>query len=479
MEINNKFKKKINNCVVRIIAEDIDINWKLPYLTEEPSKGQGSGFFIDDIGHILTCAHVVNSAKNVYIEIPSVGSDKYQCDIVGICPHFDIALLKTKLYKPKKYLKLGDSEKIDVGKEVQVVGYPVSFSSSSSNVNNLKYTVGIISGQQKGLIQTDSAINPGNSGGPLFCNNKVIGINSMKLVGDSLENIGYAIPINNYKVIKNDFKEKIIYRPNLLFEYNNSDKNIIKEFTKGKTDKGIIVSKLLEGSILQGNNSKIKIGSIITEINNMKIDNYGLTDNYKWLGTNVNIDVLLNSFKNNDFITIKYYNNDKLEATKIKLIPFIPPIRTIYNIFENVDYFILGGVVLMNFSVNHLLNIEKNNINLLYVMGKVEELLKPRIIVSFVFPNGKVNILNNIVRNSFLEKINDIEIKSISEIKNALNKPILINGKEYIKLESDTGKYVILSIEEIIKEDLLFSQIYNYPLDDFHKKYIKKLKIKI
>ena len=65
--------KKINNAVVRIIAEDIDINWRLPYLLEEPMKGQGTGFFIDNKGHILTCAHVVNGAKNIIIEIPNIG----------------------------------------------------------------------------------------------------------------------------------------------------------------------------------------------------------------------------------------------------------------------------------------------------------------------------------------------------------------------------------------------------------------------
>jgi hypothetical protein len=90
-----------------------------------------------------------------------------------------------------------------------------------------------------------------------------------------------------------------------------------------------------------------------------------------------------------------------------------------------------------------------------------------------------VNILNNIVKNTFLVKMNDIKIKTIHDIKKALKKPLLINEKEYIKLETEDGKYVILSIEEVIKEDLLFSQIYKYPLDDFHMKYIKKFKIKI
>jgi hypothetical protein len=57
-----------------------------------------------------------------------------------------------------------------------------------------------------------------------------------------------------------------------------------------------------------------------------------------------------------------------------------------------------------------------------------------------------------------------------------LNKPIIINDKKYIKLESDNGKFVILSIDDIIKEDILFSNIYKYPLNEFHEKYLKNKK---
>ena len=136
MKINKNLKKKIDNCVVRIIAEDIDINWNLPYITEKPSKGQGTGFFIDNKGHILTCAHVVKGAINLYIEIPNLGSEKYKCKVIGICPKFDIALIKCKNYKSSSYLEIGDSNKLSVGMQVMVVGYPASYTSSSSNSNN-------------------------------------------------------------------------------------------------------------------------------------------------------------------------------------------------------------------------------------------------------------------------------------------------------------------------------------------------------
>ena len=472
MKISSDFKDKINNCVVRIIAEDININWNIPFIIEEPSKGQGSGFFIDKNGNILTCAHVVNGAKNVYIEIPSLGSDKYECEIVSICPTFDIALIKCINYKSKNYLDLGNSDKLDVGMEVMVVGYPASYTKKSRNSNNLKFTTGIIKGQQLGMIETDSAINPGNSGGPLFCNNKIIGINSMKLVSESLENIGYAIPINNYKIIKDSFKEKIIYRPNLLFEYSNTNKDIVNGLTGKLADNGIIISKIFEGSPFKG--TDIKKDTIITKIDNMSIDNYGLIENYKWLDSHINIDTFLNKFKNNETIKINYFNNNKSGSCSIKLKPLKMNIRIMYPLFEEIPFMIIGGMILMNLTMNHLFNYNKNDLSMLCIANNREELLKDHLIVSFIFPNTKINILNNIVKNDLICKVNEIKVSSIDELKKALKKPIIINNKEYIKFEEKDGKSIIMLLEDLIKEDLIFSKKYNYPLNEFHKKVLNK-----
>ena len=67
MKIDNEFKIKISKSVVRIISDIIDINWNIPYLIEKPIRSQGTGFFINE-NYIITCAHVVNSASNLYIE---------------------------------------------------------------------------------------------------------------------------------------------------------------------------------------------------------------------------------------------------------------------------------------------------------------------------------------------------------------------------------------------------------------------------
>jgi serine protease Do len=463
MKISNELKKTINNAVVRINSESININWQIPYLLKSPSKGSGTGFFIDS-HHILTCAHVIDKAKNIYIEIPGFTNEKYSCEIVGICPEFDIGLLKIINYSSKYFVKIGNSDILKSGMEVFVVGYPRSYTASSNNpINNLKYTIGVISGQQYGLIQTDSAINPGNSGGPLFYKDCVIGINSLKLVAEDVENVAYAIPINYYKIIKDDFKNKIIYRPALGFEFINTDENILEDLTNKKIKKGIIVSKIYEGSILK--NTKIKEGSILTKINNMEINNYGLV-NKVWVGTKLNLDTVLNLYKKDENIKLTYFptsiNNSEKKKEKtitVKLKSNIPKIRELFPTFEEINYFVLGGIIFMDLALN---NINNENYDKLFKYTDKSERIKSAIIASFIFPNTKANIINNIKTNDIITKINDKEVSSISEFKKLLNKPLILNEKKFLKIENENKKYMLISYENTIKEDNIFSEIYKY-----------------
>jgi S1-C subfamily serine protease len=452
----NRTNKSINYSIVRIIADDIDFNWNIPYNVNEPKKGQGTGFFIDS-QYILTCCHVVCNSKNVYIEIPSKDSNKYFCNIISICPFYDIALLKTIDYKSKYYLKLGNSQNIKIGSKVEVVGYPVS-KKNKNNSNNLKFTSGIISGQQDKYIQTDSSINPGNSGGPLFCNNKVIGINTSKLVGANLENIGFSVPIHYYNLIKKDmFENKIVFRPHLLIEYNNTNEEIIKELTNGKINKGIVISKIYDESILKKSN--LTKNSILTKINNYTIDCYGFV-NKKWLNTNLNINTILNEFKNNQKITITYYNYNIKNKCTIQLKPFESSLRIFYPIFEKIDYIVIAGMIIMNLTKNHL---DKDNIKLnCYFINKENKYDKPALIISNIFPNTNINILNNIKQNDIITKVNNKNVHNLETLKKALKHNLIINKKEYILIENIDEKSVLLSKDDIIKENLKYSEIYKY-----------------
>jgi S1-C subfamily serine protease len=165
---------------------------------QQSSEATGSGFLIDNDGHILTNAHVVEGAKSVTVQLGH--GDEQDAQVVGTDPSSDIALLKVDNTEGASPLSLGDSSKVQVGDPVVAIGNPFALDRT--------VTSGIVSALQRQIqapngfsisdvIQTDAAINPGNSGGPLIDGaGDVIGINS-QIESQSGGNvgIGFAVPI--------------------------------------------------------------------------------------------------------------------------------------------------------------------------------------------------------------------------------------------------------------------------------------------
>jgi S1-C subfamily serine protease len=170
-----------------------------------PQEGQGSGFIIDDKGHILTNYHVIADARQV--EVTLHNRKKYRAKVVGTDRAHDLAVIQIEAAGLTPAV-LGDSTNLQVGQKVYAIGNPFGL--------NGTLTTGIVSSirsvqEPDGMtideaIQTDAAINPGNSGGPLMnSHGQVIGINTMiaSSVGQSA-GIGFAIPINTAKAVLND-----------------------------------------------------------------------------------------------------------------------------------------------------------------------------------------------------------------------------------------------------------------------------------
>ncbi|MGH2922510.1 MAG: S1C family serine protease [Solirubrobacterales bacterium] len=168
-----------------------------------PRGGQGtatgSGFVIDDDGHILTNAHVVEGATEIEVQAGDEG-DVHSAEVVGMDPSSDVALLKVEETDGLTPLELGDSSKVQVGDAVVAIGNPFGLDRT--------VTTGIVSAKQRlirapngfsisDVIQTDAAVNPGNSGGPLLDSaGRVIGINSqIATSGGGNEGVAFAVPI--------------------------------------------------------------------------------------------------------------------------------------------------------------------------------------------------------------------------------------------------------------------------------------------
>ena len=157
-------------------------------------RSLGSGFVISEDGYILTNNHVIKNVDEISVRLANGHS--YKGTLKGSDEKLDIALIKIDAPKEKlAVVKMGDSEKLQVGEWVIAIGNPFGLEQT--------VTVGIVSakgrvigaGPYDNFIQTDASINPGNSGGPLFnAQGEVVGINTAIIRGG--QGIGFATPIN-------------------------------------------------------------------------------------------------------------------------------------------------------------------------------------------------------------------------------------------------------------------------------------------
>ena len=164
------------------------------------SYGSGSGFVIDQQGHIVTNNHVVDGATS--IEVNFFDGTLARGEIVGLDPDSDLAVIKVDL--PAEQLQpitFADSDRLVIGQSAIAIGSPFG--------QRWTLTTGIVSALDRritgltnyaigSVIQTDAAINPGNSGGPLLnLQGQVIGVNS-QIISRSRSNsgVGFAIPSN-------------------------------------------------------------------------------------------------------------------------------------------------------------------------------------------------------------------------------------------------------------------------------------------
>jgi len=201
-QLNISVYKKALPSVVNITSTTVAFDF---FYGAVPQKGMGSGFVIDNQGHILTNYHVIEGARQV--EVTTSDKAKYKAQVIGTDPPHDLAVIQIPTTKVPA-AEIGDSKNLQVGQKVFAIGNPFGLSGTMtrgiiSSIRSVRGEHGFIDE----AIQTDAAINPGNSGGPLLnSHGQVIGINSMILTGGAEQSagIGFAIPINTAKAVLDD-----------------------------------------------------------------------------------------------------------------------------------------------------------------------------------------------------------------------------------------------------------------------------------
>ena len=217
------------------------------------TPGMGSGFVYDNLGHIITNAHVVEGASKATVTF--LDGTQYDAEIVGKDKFTDIAVIKVS-EKPRLLhpLQMGDSSQLHVGEPVAAIGNP--FGLSGSMTSGIVSQIGrLLPTQDSGfsipdVIQTDAAINPGNSGGPLLnMKGEVIGINTaIQSISGEFSGIGFAVPSNTaLKIVPGLIEDGEYKHPWIGISGRDIDPELARVLDL-KDAKGFIVITVVDGS---------------------------------------------------------------------------------------------------------------------------------------------------------------------------------------------------------------------------------------
>ncbi|MBC7956875.1 MAG: Do family serine endopeptidase [Cytophagales bacterium] len=246
---------------------------------DEVPRGEGSGFILSADGYVMTNAHVIEGATEVYVTLTD--KREFKAKVVGADERTDVALVKIDA-TGLPVLRIGDVNRLRVGEWVVAIGSPFGLENSVS--------AGIVSAKQREtgsdvpFIQTDVAVNPGNSGGPLInIRGEAVGINSQILspVG-SFIGISFAIPIDEAMRIADQLKATgRVVRGYLGIQPTDVPREWAEEYglNKAKT-KGAFVRQVVPAG--PADKAGIQPGDVVLSVNGKAVD--GAVDLRRTLG---------------------------------------------------------------------------------------------------------------------------------------------------------------------------------------------------
>lgn len=288
-------------------------------------EGSGSGFVIDQLGHIVTNAHVVDGATELVVNF--FDGTIVRANVVGVDLDSDLAVIQVSVPQERLIpVQFGNVDNVIVGQTVLAIGSPFG--------QRWTLTTGIVSAVNRRIsgltdfsigsaIQTDAPINPGNSGGPLInLAGQVIGVNSQILSqSGSNSGVGFAIPSDLVVRVANE----LIDHGSVSYSYigigvgvrgiTDGDVNLamIESLNLPNNLRGVVVGSVLEGGPAaqaglqepQGSfDTGLQSADIITAINGEQIDGFNQLVSYLARSTVPGQTVQLTVYRNGNLVNI-------------------------------------------------------------------------------------------------------------------------------------------------------------------------------
>lgn len=458
---------QLKDAIVQVFVQIAEFNWLQPYQTPMQKMATGSGFFIDEMGHFITNAHVVNQAKAVTIQIPSLGKEQIEAEIISVCFDRDIALLKIKACDYDRviqvigkinYLPIGDSDQLFRADQIMYQGFPLG-------QQGLKSTVGVVSGREnmggRQYIQIDAATNPGCSGGPaLNLNGEVVGVLNSGIVG--AQNVGYIIPAKELKVVLHDLyhsQDQLVRRPFLGVAYNSSSPALISSLGSD-IDGGVYAIAVYQNSVLA--TAGVKAGDLIYSINGHKIDYYGELQ-VSWAEDKISLSEYASYLLIDQPIELVVYRNgERLVFNFSFKQPKLSAIRFMFPDFEKIDYEVIGGFVVMELALNHVAIMQQAVDDVIRFKNPKNQ-IKPKLIITHIFPASSAQRARIFEPGNIIKTINGEKVSNLAQFRKALNKSVATGN---LTVRTKQGVFAVLPLARILQQEPLLSATYRYPLSE-------------
>lgn len=465
----------VGNAVVQVFAQVSEFDWLEPYRTQEQHENRGSGFLINEDGYVITNAHVVHEAKRVWIHLPGLGQHNIHVTIVGFCPERDMALLRIgehDLAKVREQLGgvpsviLGNSDLVRRTDPVLVLGYPLG-------QYRLKSTTGIISGREsstgQSFIQITAPVNPGSSGGPLINRDgQVVGITIAGFF--EAQNVGYAIPVNELSLILDDlYTQRLVRRPLLgaRFIFASDEK---AEFLGNPLPTGLYISRVFAGSPLE--KAGVQEGDMLYAFNGFAIDAYGDTA-APWGSDRTSFHDLIARVKVGETVQLIVYRaGERKEITFTAEIMPPYPIRMRYPDYEEVEHEVIGGLVVMELSDNHIPYLFDDAPDLVKYQA-MENKTEAALVITHVLPGSLAHQVRTLTPGDIITQVNGKPVQTLASFRRLVRKSAH-NG--YLTIKTARDVFAVFSLSRMVEDEVRLSTDFSYPLSPLVAQLVKMMK---
>ena len=367
-------------------------------------------------------------------------------------------------------LKFADSDYMHRADEIMAIGYPLGQQS-------LKSTTGVISGREhiagQHMIQISAPINPGSSGGPSVNSlGEVIGVNAAGIT--AAQNVGYIIPSNEVKLFLRQLEQvpeapqhciKLLRKPILGVLYNNATETVT-DFLGNPDMGGLYVVDTVKGSLLQ--KAGLQAGDMIYEMDGHRLDVFGEM-NVPWSEDKISIIDYVSRLMFGDTITLILYRKGvRQEVTFTYQKGELLPIRRMHPGCESIEYEVLGGIVIMSLSLNHL-PLLINAAPELAHYADFKHQMEPVLVITHVLPDSQAAKCRALGVGAVIAEVNGEKVKTLDAFRAAVQKSKTTN---FLTMRTSEDIFTVLPFNKVVEEESKLAANYFYKLSPFVQSFL-------